>query len=194
MNPATHFLVGWAVANGGKLERKDRALVAVAGVIPDADGFGMVTDAVTKNWEEPLEWWGAYHHILGHNLTFAVVYCAAAFGLATRRWVTALLAFVAFHLHILGDLIGGRGPDGDQWPMYYLWPFTKSVELVWSGQWELNAWPNFAVTGVLLVITFYLAWKRGYSPVGIVSVRADEAFVATLRARVPLKDEEGGGE
>ena len=93
MNPATHFLVGWTVANGGKLERKDRALVAVAGVIPDADGFGMVTDAVTKNWEEPLEWWGAYHHILGHNLTFAVVYCAAAFGLATRRWVTALLAF-----------------------------------------------------------------------------------------------------
>ena len=28
MSPATHFLIGWMVANTGKLERRDRAAAA----------------------------------------------------------------------------------------------------------------------------------------------------------------------
>lgn len=186
MNPATHFLAGWLVANVGELERKDRTLIAVAGVIPDADGLGIVAEILTRDSAKPLLWWSDYHHIFGHNLTFAVVYCGIAFALATRRWMTSLLAFVAFHTHILGDLVGARGPGGDQWPSIYLYPFSDAIQLQWSGQWELNAWPNFLITGIFLVATFWLAWKRGYSPVGIFSTRGDEAFVATLRTRFPL--------
>ena len=41
MNPVTHLLVGWTVANASGLEkRRDRFLVSVAGIIPDLDGLG----------------------------------------------------------------------------------------------------------------------------------------------------------
>lgn len=57
------------------------------------------------------------------------------------------------------------------------------MQWTWSGQWELNAWPNFIVTIVLLIITFYFAWKRGHSPLELVSRRADHALVAALHQR-----------
>jgi len=53
MNPVTHFLGGWAVANTARLGRRDRALVAIAGAAPDADGFGIVAEWLTKNSEHP---------------------------------------------------------------------------------------------------------------------------------------------
>lgn len=64
----------------------------------------------------------------------------------------------------------------------YWYPWSRS-EWIWSGQWALNAWPNIAITAACLGITLYLAWKRGYSPLGILSKRVDDAFVFALRAR-----------
>jgi len=49
-----------------------------------------------------------------------------------------------------------------------------------------NAWPNFAIAISLLLLTFYLAWKRGLSPLEMVSLRADAAFVAALRKRIAM--------
>jgi hypothetical protein len=51
-------------------------------------------------------------------------------------------------------------------------PFSPH-EFSWSGQWELNARPNFVITGILLITMSFLAWKRGCSPLEIVSPRAD---------------------
>jgi membrane-bound metal-dependent hydrolase YbcI (DUF457 family) len=184
MSPITHFLFGWMVANTGGLGRRDRALVAIAGVIPDVDGLGAPVEVLTKNWERPLAWFSEYHHTF-HNITFAVVVTALAFAAATRRWKAALLAFLSFHLHLFCDVLGARGPDGHQWPIPYLKPFSDAWEITWSGQWALNAWPNFAITGALLIATFYLAWRRGFSPLEIVSPRADQAFVGTLHERFP---------
>ena len=186
MNPATHFLAGWAVANAGSLGRRDRALVTLAGVVPDVDGFGILPELLTLGSERPIRWWSDYHHVLGHNLLLGVLVTAGVFAVARRRARAAALAFAGFHLHLVCDLAGARGPDGSQWEIPYLWPFWKSWLLAWSGQWELNAWPNILMTVALLAAMFYLAWRRGYSPVGIVSERADAAFVATLRRRVPL--------
>lgn len=182
MNPVTHLLVGWMVANSATLNRRERAAVTLAGVVPDIDGLGAPLEVLTRDWERPLTWFSQYHHTL-HNITFAVAVAGISFLVATRRWKTAALAFVSFHLHLLGDLVGARGPDGHQWPIPYLLPFSRSWEWAWQGQWALNAWPNFAITGVLVVATFYLAWRRGFSPLEIVSSRADAAFVAVLRAR-----------
>ncbi len=185
MHPSTHLLVGWLVSETGNLNRKDRFLVTAAGVVPDLDGLGIVGDFVTRNADRPLTWWSDYHHQLGHNLSFGLLYAAMSFGFATKRWKTALLAFISFHLHIVGDIVGGRGPDGDPWPIAYLWPLTDSVQIAWAGQWKLNAWPNFGITIAALALMFYLAWKRGYSPVGLLSSRADAAFVGALRNRFP---------
>ena len=183
MSPVTHLLVGWTVANSAPLNRRERALVTIAGVIPDVDGLGIVADLLTRNSNHPLEWWGRFHHVLGHNLAFALLVAVATFFASTRRWVAASLAFLSFHLHLLGDLAGARGPEGYQWPIPYLMPFSDDWQLVWRGQWALNAWPNFAVTGMLLILTLYLAWQRGFSPIEMVSPRADRLFVQTLRER-----------
>ncbi len=184
MSPVTHFLVGWMVANSTELNRRERAAVAIAGVIPDIDGLGAPIEALTVNTEHPLLWISDYHHTF-HNLTFALFVSAIGFLVATRRWKTAALVFLSFHLHLLGDLVGARGPDGHQWPIPYLLPFSRAWEWTWSGQWGLNAWPNFALTGILLIATFYLAWRRDFSPMEIVSPRADQAFVDALRRRFP---------
>ena len=186
VNPITHALSGWCLAEAStRLTHRDRAIVTASAVAPDLDGFGMLPELLTRNTRDPLFWWTDYHHTLGHNLLFAVVVAAVATMLAAarNRVRVALLAFGGVHLHLLGDLIGSRGPDGYQWPIPYLYP-SDSVSLTWDGQWFLNAWQNVVITIVLLAITFVLAWSRGYSPVGLFSGRADAAFVKALRRRV----------
>jgi len=118
-----------------------------------------------------------------HNLAFAVAIALLAFVLAEQRWKTTALCFLGFHLHLMEDLLGSRGPDGDQWPIPYLAPFSGALNLSWHGQWGLNAWPNFAITLALLGVTSYTAWARGYSPLEMVWERADHELVAVLRRR-----------
>src|ERR1700686_2986543 len=185
MSPVTHFLTGWILANSASLSRRERALVTLAGVAPDIDGLGIVAEYLTRNSRHPLEWFSTYHHAL-HSLPFSVVVAAGPFTFANRRSKTASLAFLSFHVHLLEDLLGSRGPEGYQWPIPYFMPFSPACELTWRGQWALNAWPNFAITISMLLLTFYLAWKREFSPLEMVSLKADAAFVAALRTRIPV--------
>ncbi|HXB20884.1 MAG TPA: metal-dependent hydrolase [Candidatus Solibacter sp.] len=182
MSPVTHFLAGWLLANTASLNRRDRAAVVVAAVIPDVDGLGAIPELLTRNSVHPLNWFSQYHHSL-HTLAFALAVTLVSFLVARRRWVTALLVFLSFHLHLLGDLLGARGPDGYSWPIPYLKPFSNSLQLSWQGQWALNAWPNVVITAVFLFVTLFLAWKQGLSPLEFVSQRASAALVAALRLR-----------
>jgi len=186
MNTVTHFLVGWVVANADHLNRRERAAVTVSGIIPDIDSVGIIAEKLTQGSDHPLLWWSKYHHVLAHNLGFGLFVAIVVFvmaNMAKRKWLTTGLAFLSFHLHLLGDIVGARGPDGYHWPIPYLLPFWNGWEITWSGQWAINAWPNFVITGVALVITFFLVWKRGYSPLEMLSTSADRAFVKTIRAR-----------
>jgi inner membrane protein len=183
MHPITHLLASWMVANTTTLENRDRAIVTLAGVSPDFDGAGIVAELATRHTDTPLLWWSEYHHVFGHNLIFALVVSISAAALAKRRLLTAFLSFLVLHLHLLCDLIGSRGPDGFQWPIPYFFPFSSTIEIVWSGQWALNAWPNIGLTIILVALTCYLAWKRGFSPLEIISKRADNAFVKVFRNR-----------
>ncbi len=187
MSPLTHVLCSWMLAQRGET-RRDRACITLAGIAPDFDGFGIIPDFFTKESLEPTNMWGAYHHVLGHNLGAALVIMVVVASVAKQRVLTVWLAGVSFHLHLFCDLIGGQGPDGHHWPMNYLAPFADWV-WIWSGQWALNAWPNFVLTGCLLVATVCLALYRGFSPLEMVSLRADEAFVMTLRNRFEKKSE-----
>jgi hypothetical protein len=103
--------------------------------------------------------------------------------LPTHPWLTAFLVFISFHLHLLCDLIGARGPDGDQWPIPYLKPFSNTLQLTWHGQWALNGWQNFLITGFLLVATFWIAHRHGDSPLELISEPANQALTRTLRQR-----------
>jgi len=184
MSPITHFLTGWVAANCAKLDRKERAIVTLACVAPDIDGLGIIPELLTRNSTHPLLWFTLYHHAL-HTLAFALAVAAVAFALAAQRWKTSLLALLAFHIHLFENVLGSRGPDGYQWPIPYLSPFSPKLQLTWSGQWGLNTWPNVAITAVLLLITLWLAWQRGFSPIEIISPKADTAFIRTLRNRFP---------
>ena len=96
MSPITHFLSGWVLANCAKLNRRDRAIVTVAGIIPDVDGLGIVPELLTRNSTHPLLWFTLYHHSL-HNLAFALVVASLAFVMATRKWTTGILALASFY-------------------------------------------------------------------------------------------------
>jgi len=205
MSPVTHFFAGWlltAVSPNGKLaalSRREKTLVVAAAVAPDLDGLGIVPELLTRNSAHPLLWFSRYHHSL-HTLFFALIVTLAAFLISAianrtrgqvvqdqhgspRPWVTALLVFLSFHLHLLCDLVGARGPDGDQWPIPYLLPFSSSLQLTWRGQWALNAWQNFAITGVLLVATLWIVWKHGSSPLELASERWNQKLVEAVRSR-----------
>jgi inner membrane protein len=183
MNPVEHLLIGWAAANAIELDRRDRILVTIGGIVPDLDGFGLLPELLTRGSAHELFWWTDYHHTLCHNLAFALLYSAFAALVAHRRRASFLMAFVTVHLHLLGDLVGARGPDGYQWPIPYLLPFSERWTWSWSGQWALNAWQNFAITIPLLLWTLWFEWKRGRSPLEMVSLRADSILIDTLRAR-----------
>jgi inner membrane protein len=184
VSPITHLLIGWSVANTvPSLEKRDRALITWASVVPDVDGLGIIPELLTRHSSHPLNWWSDYHHILGHNLGFALIITAVAAVFARDRWTTAVLVFFSFHLHLLGDFVGARGPEGEQWPIPYLLPFSRALDLTWAGQWALNAWQNMFLTALLIALSFILAWKRGFSPLELFSKRADAIFVETLRKR-----------
>jgi len=189
MSPVTHFLFGWLAANASTTNnRRERALITLAGVAPDVDGLGIIADVLTRNSTNPLNWFSQYHHLLGHNLVFGLLLVALTMLVAKRKLQTASLVFFSFHLHLLCDLVGSRSPDGYQWPIAYLFPFSDVLQLTWSGQWELNAWQNFVITGVVLIGGFTLAMKRGVSPLEMISASANRSFVDTLRRRFSRSD------
>ena len=187
VSPITHLFMGWAVANSvPSLNRRERAIVTWASVVPDVDGLGIITERLTQNSQHPLNWWSEYHHVLGHNIGFGIVVAVLAAIFARQRIKVALLALFSFHLHLLADLVGARGPDGDQWPIPYLLPFSNKWQLTWSGQWALNAWPNFLITAVLIGAAILWARRRGFSPLEMFSRKADAALVGALRNRFPV--------
>ena len=188
MSPITHFFMGWAVANAvPSLTKRERAFVTWASVVPDIDGLGIFAEKLTQNSSHPLNWWSDYHHVLGHNLGFALLVSVTAAAFSRQKLKVLLLVFLSFHLHLIGDLVGARGPDGDQWPVPYLLPFSHHLQLTWSGQWALNAWPNIVITAALIALTVVLARARGFSPLEMFSAKADSSFVRVLRTRFPLK-------
>lgn len=184
MSPITHFLVGWSAGAAARLRGRDLGLVAWAGVLPDLDGAGALVDLAMQAAGRYSEFYAAYHRVLLHGLFGAVLIAATLAGFAERRRAVFLFSLVSVHLHFLGDLLGSRGADpGELWPISYLQPFSSAVRFIWAGQWPLDAWPNIALTVLLLAWGFYVGVRDGHTPLGAINRRADLAVVETLRAR-----------
>jgi inner membrane protein len=183
MSPLTHLVASWIVAAKTTDNLRDRRLVTLAGVAPDLDGLGLLLDyangALTNN---NYHYYQHYHHWLAHGLPAAVLCSALMAALARRRWRVFGLAMLTFHLHLLCDLVGSRGPDkGDIWPIYYLGPLSHRPVWFWKYQWPLNGWQNTVIFVVLLAWSFRIAVKEGDSFVGVLNHRCDEVFVGVLR-------------
>ena len=152
MSPITHILASWTAGDIGRLRNRDLALVTLAGIMPDLDGFGLLIDLY--NWltrHARTYYYQQYHHKVLHGLFGAIVISLAVCLWASNRLRVFVLAFIAVHLHLLCDLVGSRGPTiHDIWPIPYLAPFSTALTLQWSGQWRLDSWPNLAFTLLLL--------------------------------------------
>ncbi len=143
----------------------------------------MLLDAASKAiWHKRTLFYEHYHHYLLHGLFGALVITAVLTCFARERWRVALLAMVVFHLHLLCDLAGSRGPTPEElWPIFYFGPFDKDPMWLWKGQWRLDGWQNKLISVPLFFWALWFATKRGDSFVGVFSRRLDHVFVGVLR-------------
>lgn len=169
MHPTTHLMISWLV--GQHLpDRRDRRLVTYAGLAPDLDGLTLLAG---------VDAYGRWHHVLTHGLVAAVgatVLCAA---LARDRLRVALLAWLAFHLHLLCDFFG----SGVGWGITYWYPFSR-VEYLSPIQWDLNSWQNVMATLLALLMSVWLAIRNGRTfAEAAMSENWDALVVETLQRR-----------
>ena len=185
MSPLTHFVGSWLIAAATTDNPRDRKLVALAGILPDLDGLGLLADvgrAVVSGEPVIFESYQRYHHVLMHGWPGAIAACATLACFARRRFRAAALCLLTFHLHLACDLVGSRGPSAaDIWPILYGEPFFRHPVWAWAGQWQLDGWQNRLVFIAVFATALWLATRRGYSFVEIFGKKTDTAFVAVLR-------------
>jgi hypothetical protein len=184
MFPVTHLLASWIIAVKTTDNARDCRLVALAGIAPDLDGLGLITDLIRNgiNHTDSFPCYQYWHHYLLHGIAGAALISVVAAMLARHRWRVLVLSMAVVHLHLLCDLAGSRGPDPvDLWPIFYLGPFRKDPMWIWNGQWRLDGWQNQLISVGLLAWSLRIAVARGTSFAGLISSRLDELFVTTLR-------------
>jgi hypothetical protein len=183
MSPVTHLFASWLVATGTTRNSRDCRLAALAGVLPDADGLGLVVDVIRGTFITggPLLY-QRYHHFLLHGLAGGLLLAGLLALFARDRLRVAVVVLLVFHLHLLCDFAGSRGPaPEDVWPVFYCGPFSKDPMWLWRGQWRLDGWQNRGVSVALFLISLGWAVRRGHSPLGVFHQRADAVFVGVLR-------------
>jgi membrane-bound metal-dependent hydrolase YbcI (DUF457 family) len=168
VNPISHALIGWCIAQ--PLEyRRDRILVTCAAIAPDLDGVSILAG---------LESYGKYHHTFGHNVFAALCTTVICRIFARSKMTTAVLGFVSFHSHILADMLG----SGAAWPIPYFWPVShKMFAFGPPFQWELDSWQNLAITAFAMIIVFSFAITKKRTIVETLSLRMDAELVRVLR-------------
>jgi len=162
---------------------RDRRLVTLAGILPDVDGLGVVVDMVTSSGgHRGTQLYWQYHHLLLHGLAGGVLISLSLACFARQRLRVFLLGLCVFHLHLLCDFVGSRGPSVDDvWPIFYFGPFTKDPMWMWRDQWALDAWQNRVISVILFLWSLGLAIKLGDSFVGVFNHKLDRVFVGVLR-------------
>jgi inner membrane protein len=184
VSPVTHLLASWVVAAKTAGNLRDVRLITLAGIAPDLDGAGLLVDmarnAFTGGEHYPL--YQHYHHYLLHGVAGGAVVAVLLAAFAKQRWKVLLLALGVFHLHLLCDFVGSRGPSPeDLWPIFYLGPFDKDPMWIWKGQWRLDGWQNLLISLGVFVWAMATTLREGHSVVGVFSHRFDVHFVRVIR-------------
>jgi inner membrane protein len=183
MAPETHLMLTWVIAAKTTSNPRDCRLVTLAGIIPDLDGLGLLLDWANQAFgHKQTQYYARYHHYFMHGLFGAAVVAVLLACFARQRFRVGLLALLVFHLHIICDLVGSRGPSKeDLWPIFYFGPFDHEPMWIWKGQWPLDAWPNRFIGAGCLIWALFLAIRYNHSFVGVFNRKLDAIFVGTLR-------------
>jgi inner membrane protein len=169
MQLLTHALAGWCIGNLVATSPNERLGCIAISCAPDVDALSLMwgTDAYRR-----------LHHVLTHNLPFAVCASAALTRLTQGRLKVFCLYLLLFHLHLLMDLFG----SGATWGIAYLWPLSSRYFAV-SEAWDLRSWQNLVLLGVSLVWTIWIAARFQRTPLEVIAPRLD----ALLLDRLALK-------
>jgi inner membrane protein len=183
MSPLTHLLASWIVAAKTTDNLRDRRLVTLAGVAPDLDGLGLVLDFANGAFTSgQFYYYPTYHHMVTHGWPASLACSILMAALGRRHWRVFWLSLLTFHLHLLCDFVGSRGPDkGDIWPIFYCAPLSQHPMWSWPYQWPLDGWQNRIITLALLAWALCLAVKKGDSFVAVFNRRCDRVFVSVLQ-------------
>jgi hypothetical protein len=164
----THILSGWCVANLLRLRPRERLGCMIAASAADVDGLGIVFGE---------RYYHAYHHILGHNLFFALILAAVLCAFSRPR-ITFGIYLALSHLHLLMDYFG----SGPLWDIYYLWPISR-FHLRCDAAWEFFSWQNISAAGVLLVWTVAIARYQRRTPLEIMMPNLDRQLADAVAKR-----------
>lgn len=185
MSPIAHFIGSWLLAACAADNPRDRRLVTLAGILPDGDALGLVADVVkhlATGQELDFVYYQKFHHVWLHGWPGALMITVSLACFAKQRWRVAAWGLTAFHLHLICDLLGSRGPSpADLWPICYGEPLFRHPIWFWKGQWRLDGWQNAVVFLTFFAFSLGLAVRRGYSFAEVFGQRADQAFTATVR-------------
>lgn len=168
MTPITHGLISW-VSTYPLRDRKDRILVTTAGLIPDIDGVGAIIS---------IDYYSKYHHILAHNIFFGIIISIIALLISKQKKLTAFLALLSFHLHLICDLFG----SGAGWGVQYFWPINNiNFEFKAPFQWELDSWQNLVVTAICIAIIIFISLKKNRTILEVINVKMDMTVVSVFK-------------
>jgi len=185
VSPIAHFIGSWLVAAATVNNPRDRRLVTLAGALPDLDGLGMVADvakSLVTGHETTFDYYQKFHHLWLHGWPGALLIAVTLACFGQQRWRVALWCLVTFHLHLVCDLLGSRGPSpADLWPICYSEPLFRHPVWFWKGQWRLDGWQNTLIFLAMFGAALGVAVKRGYSFVEVFSRRLDGLVVVVLR-------------
>ena len=164
MRPVAHLQYGWWFAHWRNFTRGERALIALAGAVPDLDGLTFLAggDAFYR-----------YHHILLHNLG-ATMGVAFLTGLVFwRRRLVWLMIVFSFTMHMVEDFVT------NSWVQHPWLPFSSSgVNLsdyvpAWVAQGVFQA----LGVGFILGTSVWIYIRHRRTPLEILSPALDRLVV-----------------
>lgn len=183
MAPETHLFTSWLIAAKATTNPRDCRLVTLAGILPDLDGLGLLVDGLSRLFGfRGTHYYASYHHYLLHGALGGIGLALVLALLAHDRWRVTLLALAVFHLHLLCDFVGSRGPaPEDLWAIFYFGPLDRDPMWIWKGQWRLDGRQNRWLAVAAFGLNLWLALRFGHSFVGVFNRRLDAVFVGVLR-------------
>jgi hypothetical protein len=179
MHLTQHLFASWLLPWTALAERRDRILVAAAGIAPDVDAPVLLLWGGKRAFVE-------HHHEFTHHVAGAALAAAAGFALGRSRGRTAAFAAGAWLLHLFLDMAGAgeRFEDGSfAYPLPLLRPFSARGTDPFPWSWPLASWQNALFLACLLVLVGRMGVVHGRTVVEVLSPRADAGVVAALRRR-----------
>ena len=166
MHLEAHALLGWAIANMVKGDRRTRVWCVAAASVPDLDALTYLAGAdAYRDW----------HHTFGHNVFLWGIMTALAFWKLGRP-LGAMLVGISFGSHLLTDFYFSG------WRLYLFWPVSRSG-YVSQHSVDLGNWINLALIYGLLGVAFLIALWRKRTPIELFSPAFDSLVTSVLRPK-----------